>query len=145
MKTLTLFDQNLGLTPFEKFQTFDFFNFYYLQKALFFFPRISWNNFPCLFCVELKDVKMDNFWPKPWTNPFRQIMIFRLFELLVFIVYNSFLIFQENRETTVWPFCFYIPERRFSFLEYCETYFPGFFCLKHKDVKIITFWPKPWE
>ena len=37
MKTLTLFDQNLGLTPFEKFQTFDFFNFYCLQKVLFFF------------------------------------------------------------------------------------------------------------
>ena len=37
------------------------------------------------YCLEKKVEKMANFWPKPWTNPFGKISIFRLFERFVFI------------------------------------------------------------
>ena len=41
--------------------------------------------FPALSCVKKKVRKMAIFGPKPWVNPFGQMSIFRLFELLVFL------------------------------------------------------------
>ena len=42
---------------------------------------------------------MANFWPKPWTNPFGKISIFRLYELLVFIGYKGVFFVSEYRKT----------------------------------------------
>ena len=51
-----------------------------------FFPlEFHKTNFPGLDCLKKKHEKIANFGAKPWTNPFGKILIFRLFELLVFI------------------------------------------------------------
>ena len=42
-----------------------------------------------LYCLKKKVGKMAIFGPKPWVNPFGKMSIFRLFELLVFIVYKG--------------------------------------------------------
>ena len=42
-------------------------------------------HFPGLYCLKKKVGKMAIFGPKPWVNPFGKMLIFRLFELLVFI------------------------------------------------------------
>ena len=55
------------------------------------------------------------FGPKPWVNPFREMLIFRRFELLVFIA-------QKNQ---------------FFVLEYHEIHFPTLYCEKKKLEK----WP----
>ena len=56
--------------------------------------------FSGLFCLKKKDGKMAIFRPKPWTNPFRKIPIFLLFQIR-----------------------FYSLERQFFFLDYRETPF----------------------
>ena len=43
-------------------------------------------DFPGLFCLKKIVGKMGIFGSKPWVNPFGKLSIFRLFELLVFIV-----------------------------------------------------------
>ena len=58
---------------------------------------------------------MANFGPKPWVNPFGEMSMFRLFELLGFIVV----------------------EWRFLVLEYRKRHFPGVYGLKNKLEK----WP----
>ena len=63
---------------------------------------------------------MANFRPKPWTNPFAKMSIFRLFQLLVVNV-----------------------EMGFFVLEYHKRHFPGQYCLKTKGGKVANFRPKP--
>ena len=53
---------------------------------------------------------MAMFGPKPWVNPFGKMLIFRLFELLVF----------------------FSLERRSFVLQYRKKYFPSFYCLQKK-------------
>ena len=53
------------------------------------------------------------FWPKPWTNRFEKMSIFKLF----------------------WTCCFYSLERRFSVVEYRKRDFPGLNCLKQKKLE----------
>ena len=55
------------------------------------------------------------FGPKPWVNPSGKILIFGLFELLVF----------------------FSLEKRFFVLEYHRVHFPGLYCVKQKVEK----WP----
>ena len=69
MEQILIFDQNHELTPLQKFQ---------------FFFTFSKRNFnvkeSLLFYLEYQQTK-----PKPYTNAFPKMSIFRLFELLVFI------------------------------------------------------------
>ena len=66
---------------------------------------------------------MANFGPKPWTNPFENISIFPLFQLLVFKDYKNV----------------------FFALKYHKKHSPGLDCLKKKqDGKMANFGPKPW-
>ena len=61
--------------------------------------------------------KLPIFDQKSWTNPFAKNTNFRLFKVLVFIVYK----------------------RRFSFLEYRETHFPAYFALNKRIKNLTTF------
>ena len=75
------------VNPFRKmsiFSTFWTFCFYILDRR-FFVVEYDKNHFPGLFCLKEKVGKMAIFGPKPWVNPFRKMLIFPLFELLVFI------------------------------------------------------------
>ena len=72
-------DQNHGLTPLEKSQSFDFFNFlFYSLERRFFALEYHKTHFSDLDCIK-KEGNVANFGPKPWTNPFGQISIFRFF------------------------------------------------------------------
>ena len=42
-------------------------------------------HFPGVYCLKRKVGKMAIFEPKPWVNPFGKVLIFGLFEVLVFI------------------------------------------------------------
>ena len=78
-------------------------------------------HFPGLYCLRRKVGKMAIFGPKPSVDPFGKMSIFRLFELLGFIVL----------------------ERRFFVVEYRKRHFPGLYCLKKKVGKMAIFGPKP--
>ena len=56
------------------------------------------------------------------TNPFGKVSLFRLFEVLVFIVQKG----------------------RFFVLEYRKRHFAGLYCLKRTVGKMAIFGPKPW-
>ena len=62
------------------------------------------------------------FGPKPWSNPFWKMSIFRLFE----------------------PFLFLQVRKAFFVLEYRKGHCPGLYCLKRKVGKMVIFGPKPW-
>ena len=66
---------------------------------------------------------MPNFGPKPWTNPFEQNSIFRLFQLLSFIAQKSV----------------------FSLQNIIKNIFLAFSALKKEDGKMAKFGPKPWS
>ena len=80
----SILDKNHGLTPLEKFEFFDFLNscFYSLEKR-FLLQNIAKDIF--LAYIRKKVGKIAIFGQKPWVNPFGNMSIFRLFELLVFI------------------------------------------------------------
>ena len=79
-----ILDKNHGVTPLEKFEFFDFLNscFYSLEKR-FLLQNIAKDIF--LAYIRKKVGKIAIFGQKPWVNPFGNMSIFRLFELLVFI------------------------------------------------------------
>ena len=59
--------------------------FFYSLERRFFVLEYHKTHFPGLYCLTKKGGKMANFGPKPWTNPFGKMSIFRLFQLVVFI------------------------------------------------------------
>ena len=98
-------------------QFFDCLNFLFLQPTKAFFRfRISKKTFSWPILPEKKVTKMPILGPKPWVNPFGEMSIFRLFELLVFIA---------------WKGIFFV-------LEYRKRHFPGLYSLKKKKLEI---WP----
>ena len=79
--------KNHGLTPLEKCQFLDFFLsscFYSIERRFFVLEyrktHLSWPILP-----NKNRCKNGNFGPKPWTNPFGKMSIFRFFKPLVFI------------------------------------------------------------
>ena len=73
--------------PFGKnvnFSTFSTFCFCTLE-SYFFVLGYHKTHFPGQYCLKKKVGKMANFGPKPWTNPFGKMSIFRLFKLSVFV------------------------------------------------------------
>ena len=97
--------------------------FVYCLERLFFALEYHKTHFPGHYCLTIKNGRMADFGPKPWTNPFGKISIFRLLEL----------------------FFFYCLERLFFALEYHKTHFPGHYCLTIKNGRISDFGPKPWK
>ena len=91
--------------------------------GVFFVLEYRKRHFPGLYCLKKKVTKMPILGPKPWVNPFGEMSIFRLFELLVFIA---------------WKGVFFV-------LEYRKRHFPGLYSLKKKKVgNMAIFGPKPW-
>ena len=121
---MAIFGQNHGLTPFEKCQFFDFFNFLFLQHTeAFFGSRISQKTFSWISLPKKKKVgKTAIFEPRPWVDPFGKISIFRLFLTSLF----------------------YSLGRRLFLLEYGKRHFAGLYCLKKKLRKWPFFGPKSW-
>ena len=79
-------DQNHGLTPFYKYQFFEFLNFlFYSLKRRFLLLEYGKRHFPGLYCLRRKVGKTTVFGPITWVNPFGKISSFPLFEVLVFI------------------------------------------------------------
>ena len=93
---------NFGPKPWKNinFSTFSTSTFYSLEKR-FWVLEYRKTTFPGQDCLKKKHKKLGNFGPKPPTNPFGKISIFRLS-----------------------PSCFYSLERRFFTLEYYKTRLP---------------------
>ena len=91
-------DQNHGLTPSQKCQLFDFWNFLFVliaQKGAFSIQHIEKVIFLTYSAKKKKVGKMTIFGPKPWVNPFGKTSIFRHSELLVFIAKKGVFSFQN--------------------------------------------------
>ena len=118
------FGQKPWTNPFGKISIFRLFEvlLFIASKGVFFALEYHKTHFLSLDCPKKKDEKKANFRPKPWTNQFGKISIFRLLELLFF----------------------YSLQRCFFALEYHKTHFPGVDCLKKRDEKMANFGPKPW-
>ena len=94
MKNCPFLNKNLGLTPLEKCQFFDFLIFWFLEARKAFLRSRIWSRrfsvleyrkryFPGLFCrKKQKFQKKDIFVQKPWINPFR---IMQFFDFLNFL------------------------------------------------------------
>ena len=83
---MAIFAAKPWVNPLEKchFLTFLTSCFYSLQRR-FFVVEYHKRHFPGLKCLKKKIEIMAIFEAKPWVNPFGEMSIFRLFELLVFI------------------------------------------------------------
>ena len=86
VEKLPFLDQNHGLTRLKNvnFSTFRTSSFYSLERRLYVL-EYNKRQFPCLYCLKRKGLKMAIFGLKPWVNPFGKMPIFRRFELLYFI------------------------------------------------------------
>ena len=81
------FGPKLWVNPFGKKSVFRLFElFFYRRQRRFFDVEYGKRHFPGLYCKKKKVGKRVIFGPKPCVNPFGKMSIFRLFELLVFIV-----------------------------------------------------------
>ena len=76
------------------FRLFELLFFYSLERR-FFVREYHKIHFSGLQCLKRKGGKMTNFRPKPWSNPFGKMSIFRVFELLVFVALKSVFSFQN--------------------------------------------------
>ena len=122
MQKSQILDQNDGLTPLQKCQFFDFFNFLFLlPRKAFLRSRIEKNTF---------------LWPilpkKSWKNG--HFLTKTISQQLCKNVYFS----------TFWTSCFYCLEIPFFVLEYHKTHFSALYCLKRKEGKMTNFGAKPW-
>ena len=82
MEKWPFWNENHGLTPLEKSQFFDFFNFlFYTLERLVFVLENRKTYFPGEYCFIKKDGKMAIF----WTQTMGKIVIFCRFERHVFI------------------------------------------------------------
>ena len=123
MEKWPILDQNHGLTPLNKTQFFDFFNFLFLQlKKEFFAGEYHKTHFPGLDCLKKEDKKMANIGPKPWTNLFGKNSIFQLSQHLVFIAQKGVLSLQNT----------------------IKHIFLAYITLKKEDGKMANFGQKPW-
>ena len=122
MEKWSFLDQNYGLTPLEKFQFFDFFDFLFLYPRKAFFPsRISYRHFPGLYCLKKKFEK----WPfLDQNHGLTRLQKCQFFDFLNFL--------------------FLYPRKAFFRSRMCKSCFPGLYCLKKKLEKWPFFWPKPW-
>ena len=83
---MVIFEPKPWVTPLEKWQFFDFLNFFfYSLEGRFFVLEDRKTHFPCLYCLKKRGLEMAIFGPKPWVNIFGKMKIFRLFELPVII------------------------------------------------------------
>ena len=84
---MAIFGLKPWVNPFEKMLIFRLFEFFVLiaQKGVFSCQNIVKETFLAYIAEKKKVGKMAIFGPKPWVNPFGKMLIFRFFELLVFI------------------------------------------------------------
>ena len=114
MEKFPIFDQNQRLTPLEKSQFFNFFDFLILEcKNTFFLSRILSNTFCWLILPIIK--KMENF------QIFDQNHRVTSLEKCQFWDFLTFCALQYNKA--------------FFFLEYCQTHFPSDFAKNNKMEK----------
>ena len=92
MEKWPILDQNHGLTPLKTYQLIVFF---YTCKGVFLLQNIIKHIFLTQTAFKKKEGKMARFGPKPWTNPFGEISIFRLFQLFVFIAQKGVFLLQN--------------------------------------------------
>ena len=121
---MAIFGPKPWLNPLAKKSNFRLFEdlVFIVQKSVFFVLEYRKTHFPGLYCPKKKVGKMAIFGPKPWINPFENMSIFRLYELLGFIVQKGVFSFQNIvKNPFSWPIL-----------------------AKIKVGKMAIFGPKPW-
>ena len=75
------------INPFGKISIFRLFQFscFYSLERRFFVLEYRKRHFADLYCLKKKSWKNGHFWTKLWINPFVEVSIFLLFQLLAFI------------------------------------------------------------
>ena len=111
------FDKNYGLTPLEKSQFFDFFNFFFygLEKRFYVLEYYK-TYFPGLYCLKKEMEKWPFFDQNRGLTPLKRSQFFDYLK-----------------------FFFYRLERRFFVVEYYKTHFPALYCLKKKNGNMAIF------
>ena len=97
--------KNHGLTPLEKYQIFDFFNFVILgSKNAFFLSRISTKTFSWPIKPKIKDGKNSNFWPNYGLTPLNleKCWFFYFFNFLILESKNAFFLSRISSNTFYW-------------------------------------------
>ena len=117
MEKWPIFDQNHGLTSFEKWQFFHFSNFLFLQpeKGFFFVLEYRKTHFPGLYYLKKKNMEK---WPIFDQNhgPLEKWQFFHFLKFL-----------------------FYSLKRHFFVLEFLKTHFPLLYCLRKKFGNMANF------
>ena len=94
---MAIFRPKPWTNPFGKMSIFRLFELlvFIAEKGLYSFQTIIKHIFMA-YIAEKKKRKMANFGPKPWTNPFGKMSIFRPFKILVFIVQKVDFLWQNT-------------------------------------------------
>ena len=71
----------------------------YREERLVFFLQSHQTIFVGQICLKRKNKPICNFWPKPWTNPFGEIQILRLFYIDVFTGQKRLVFYIERHQT----------------------------------------------
>ena len=110
------FDQNHGLTPLEKFQFFDFWNFFFFidQKGAFLLQKIIKHIFLAYIALKKNLEKWSFLNQNHGITPLKTCQLFYFLKLFFF----SFSL-----------------ERRFFVLEYHKRHFSGLYCVKKKKLE----------
>ena len=116
---MAIFGPKPWVIPFGQVSIYQLFELlvFIAQQGIFSFYNIIKHIFLAYIALKKKKVeKTTIFGPKPWVNPFRKMLIFRLFELLVFIAWQGVFSFQNiikdillayialNKKLKKWPF-----------------------------------------
>ena len=122
---MAIFRTKEWVNPSEKSQVFRRFELvvFLAQKVVLLVLEYCKTHLSGLYCLKEKLGKMAIFASKPWVNPFGKILIFRLFELLVFIA-QKIVFWLQN---------------------IVKHIFLAYIAKKKKVRKIAIFGPKPWE
>ena len=85
------------VNPFGKMSVFWLFEplFFYRLDRCFFVLEYRKIPFPCLYCLKKEHGKLAKFWPNLWANPFGKMLVFLLFEAVVFIAYTGVFSFKN--------------------------------------------------
>ena len=91
MQKWPVFDQNHGLTPLEKSQFFDFFNFLFLlSRNAFFSFRISKTHISGLYCLKKNSEKWPIFQQNHGLTPLEKCQFFDFFNFLFLLPRKAF-------------------------------------------------------
>ena len=104
MENLTIFDQNNGLTSFEKLKIFDFLNFlFHSLERHFSFLKYRETRFPGFLAYNKRVEKLTIFDQNHWLTPLKKFQVFNFFKWLFLWCRKMFFHSRLSWNTFSWP------------------------------------------